>query len=871
MTEISQQLNLDRFYDKLDIGILILDGDLNVRYANHWIRHHLPGKLEGKANLAELFQNLRTEYIKNLASSAIKSKSYRVLSQTFHKWIIPLPDKRMPDGLMRQGCSIIPFESVETGETFALLQIRDDSDRVLQIGKLNNEKTITDKINSQLHREIKERVEAEQRLLATNEELKKARLSLEEKAIALEQSSKFKSEFLANMSHELRTPLNAMLLLSKILADNKEKNLTEEQQSFAQILHNSGNDLLSLINEILDLAKVEAGKMEINPDTCFIDDLKNSFWRTFENVAREKNIDFRIDVEQHLPKSIVTDEQRLTQIIRNLLSNAFKFTRSGSVSLSIHPAEETARFYQPSLKKGESIAFSVSDTGIGIPDDKLENIFQAFQQADGSISRKYGGTGLGLSISREFTKLLKGEVQVKSDVGKGSVFTLYLPFTIDEQGTKSQKPDTGQQNEIVAKHHQNKNKAIAEKEEYDDSYHVADDRRDLSREDSTVLIIEEAFEPGKIINDFSKIQGYKVMMADTAQEGLYLSIRHRPAAIIVDIDTPDPSGWHALLRIKYLDKQEKVPFFFFSLPGHSREETAENCICYVGKTSGENPLEPLLNRLGELKHKQVSRIVVFNNDPTLSFCLDYLNGLAGIDVEFAPSLETVFDLYASKPFDCLLVLEKPSSAEIVRFFSIFAQRTQAERFPVFIATHGSGGFRSRGLSRDISEKPDRVTGILHHLIIETETIFNEIAYCEFSQPDAEDAKSLLAEFESRLQGRTVLLIDDDMRNVFSLKKILEEHGMNVLVGANGVKGLAQLEKNPDIDLILLDIMLPEMDGFETMRRIRNREPHDQIPIIAITAKAMRGDRARCIEAGASDYLKKPVDIDLLIPMVLAWI
>ena len=578
-----------------------------------------------------------------------------------------------------------------------------------------------------------------QELQARQIELEKVQLIIEDQMREIETASKYKSEFLANMSHELRTPLNSLLILSNLLAENKSGNLSEKEMEFAKTINSAGGDLLNLINEVLDLSKIEAGKMELSIEDIYLADFAGDIERDFRHLAEEKGLNLDINLGDRLPDFISSDRQRVEQIIRNLFSNAFKFTEEGGVSLSIHRPETGIDLSASGLNPQMAVAFAVSDTGKGIAGDKLKSIFEAFQQENGTTSRRYGGTGLGLSISTELSRLLRGEMQLQSEEGKGSTFTLYLPekFTSDKKDEEAEKISSL---EAIITVEEEKQEATAEEYKPRGLEIIRDDRRNIISNDRSILTIEDDPQFAKILLDLAHEKGFKCLVVGDGRTGLYFADYYKPSAIILDIDLPGIDGWKVMERLKEDPNTRHIPVYFMSVSDKVSDAMKMGAIGYLVKPVSMEELEEAFRKIEDMISEGIIRLPVVEND------------------------------------------------------------------------------------KDVI-----------------------------------------------LKGKKILLIDDDMRNVFALMNLFEEEGMKVITGKNGREGLSKLKDNPDTDLVLMDIMMPEMDGYEAMKEIRGKKKFEKLPIITLTAKAMKGDRDKCIAAGASDYLAKPVDMDKLLSLIRVWL
>ena len=730
--------------------------------------------------------------------------------------------------------------------------------------------------NEELEEQTKLLEEQKEEVQQKNLELENARKLIEEKAGELEISSKYKSEFLANMSHELRTPLNSILLLSKLLSDNKDGNLSEKQVEFSHTIYSSGSELLNLINEVLDLTKVEAGRMDLHIEDMDLQSFATAIKRSFQPIAQEKGLNFSIDLADNLPEHIRSDRSRIDQIVKNFLSNAFKFSSQGEVALSICRANHNVDLSKSGLNSQKTISISVSDTGVGIPKDKQKLIFEAFQQADGTTSRKYGGTGLGLSISREMAKLIGGEIQLQSEENKGSTFSLFIPETLEDykSGTQTsfEKPHethtaglaeglTGQQ-ELQSTG--NPTKRLTDLEA------IRDDRRELSSDDKSILIIED--DPGfaKILRNLSREKGFKVLVAGEGETGLHFADYYKPDAIILDIGLPGIDGWTVMSRLKDNPATRHIPVHFISAFDDPFDAIKMGGIGYITKPASMENLHEAFEKIENMVSKPIKNLLVVEDDENQRKAIVELIGNGDVQVTAAATGHEAYKHLSSGNFDCMVLDLGLPDMSGVELLNKVRSNENLIHLPVVVYT-GKNLTKEEQITIDKYAEKIIIKGAKspERLLDETALFLHRI---ETNMPEEKQKMiRLIHDKESILNGKKIMLVDDDMRNVYALKNILEEKSINVLVGKNGKEGLECLSDNPDIDLILMDIMMPEMDGYEAMGEIRKREEFKNLPIVALTAKAMKGDRAKCIEAGANDYLSKPVDADKLLSMLRVWL
>ncbi|HET9752386.1 MAG TPA: response regulator, partial [Myxococcales bacterium] len=700
--------------------------------------------------------------------------------------------------------------------------------------------------------------------------------------------SKYKSEFLANMSHELRTPLNSLLILAKLLSDNKEANLTEKQVEYAKTIYASGGDLLSLINEILDLSKVEAGKMQIEPRDIALLDLKDYFERTFRPVAEQKGLSYEVEIAERAPSHIRTDPQRLQQVLKNLLANAFKFTQEGSVRLRMDVEPRRSTLDSEVLHKAKTVlTFSVVDTGIGIPKGKQKIIFEAFQQADGTTSRKYGGTGLGLSISREITRLLGGEIKVESEPGKGSSFTLYLPdrYTGPEEEDEPQRLPAAAAEDAPARPRRVDSRPPAASQpsqvnmltelptvaDQMVSRPIDDDREHLREGDRVILIIEDDLKFARIMVGMAREKGFKAVVATRGDTGLALANELLPAAITLDIQLPVVDGWSILDRLKRNPRTRHIPVHVISIVERSKRGAAMGAYAYLEKPVSKDALEGAFSHIASFVDKKVKKLLLVEDDPVQQQSISEL--LRGEDVEITVvgTMAETLEKLESGDFDTMVLDLLLTDADGTRLLEDIKTNPKYRDIPVVVYTGKELAKKEEGRLKKYAESVILKSGASspEKLLSDTALFLHRV---EEKLPDK--ARELLRarnEEGEKVAGKKVLIVDDDVRNIFALTSVLESHGLDVLYAENGKDGIAVLERNPDVDVVLMDVMMPEMDGYETMRVIRRDPAHKALPIIAITAKALKEDREKCIQAGASDYLPKPVDADKLLELVRLWI
>jgi HAMP domain-containing protein/CheY-like chemotaxis protein/signal transduction histidine kinase len=744
-------------------------------------------------------------------------------------------------------------------------------------------------VNEELEEKASLLAEQNKKVEQKNKEVESARVALEEKAQQLAVSSKYKSEFLANMSHELRTPLNSLLILAKLLSDNKEGNLNEKQAEYAQTIFTSGTDLLNLINDVLDLSKVEAGKLDVHPTEIPIVEISEFADRTFRPLAEQKGLTFRIDTTPDVPPAIYTDGHRLQQVLKNLLSNALKFTQEGSVSLTMRRAEKGRRFATRTLDAAaDVIAFAVSDTGIGIAKDKQQLIFEAFQQADGSTSRKFGGTGLGLSISREITRLLGGEIRVESSPGKGSTFTLFLPAKYEGGGQapgarvqgSSSVPSRGGGETRAEPAESRESVAVMDPAEVLPSRPerspqslaspVADDRGEIQPGDRSVLIVENDPNFARILLNMAREKDFKGIIALDGEAAIDLAHAYHPDAVTLDIDLPGMDGWAVLDRLKHHPDTRHIPVHVISGIAKRQRGLKAGAIAYLEKPVSKEALDEAFGRIQTFLEERVRRLLVVEDDETQRNAIIELVGAEDVTITAVANADDALRELSSTHYDCMVLdlgLQDMSGFDLLEQVK---SEPAMSTIPIIIYTgkelSPAEETRLRRYAETIIVKdvksPER-------LLDETALFLHRV---EAKLPDQK--RRMLEQLhtaDSIFAGKKVLIVDDDVRNIFSLTSMLEDHGMQVTFVENGRDAIATLEADPSVDLVLMDIMMPEMDGYETTQAIRQDSRFKSLPIIALTAKAMKGDREKTIAAGASDYITKPVDAEQLLSLMRVWL
>jgi CheY-like chemotaxis protein len=776
--------------------------------------------------------------------------------------------------------TISPFKGV-SGKIEKYVSIRTDITKTKnqmeklaqQTEELQSQQEELKQMNEELEEQAQNLKQQQEELQITNEELEEQTQSLEEKnkeveaskndieqkTKQLEISSKYKSEFLANMSHELRTPLNSLLILSKDLYENKKKNLDNTQVESAEIIYKSGHDLLLLINEVLDLSKIEAGKMAINIESVSLKNISDGLIREFKHHAELKGLKLSSIIDNGLPDSIRTDSQRLNQILKNLISNAIKFTEKGSVSLSINRNSET------------TLIISITDTGIGIKEDKQMPIFEAFQQAEGGTSRKYGGTGLGLSISRELAKLLGAEIKLNSKINEGSTFSLLIPLEIypEEQATTTNtfkpfllKLRTDSFPIAIGRY--------ANKAEYLNYPSVEDDRSSIIKDDKVVLIIEDDLQFAAILLKQANNKGFKCLHAASGEDGLILASKYKPQAIILDIGLPGINGHSVLLELKSNPSLRHIPVHIISAKERSLEPIKEGAVEFLMKPIEKKDLEKAFTRIENFVSRKIKNLLIVEDNENSRKAMRILIGNGDVKCLEAGSGQEALIMFEQNHIDCIILdigLPDMSGFDLIHKL----EKLKGNSIPPIIVYTG------KELTKEENNELNKYAeSIIVKGVKSEERLLDETAlFLHRSISNLPESKQSiinnLHDKEAVFRSKKILLVDDDSRNVFALSKVLQERGMEIIKAENGKIAMEMLHKHPEIDLVLMDIMMPEMDGYEAMIKIRLQEKFKNLPVIALTAKAMKEDKQKCIDAGANDYITKPIEADRLLSLMRVWL
>ena len=730
-------------------------------------------------------------------------------------------------------------------------------------GELQTQQRELQQTNEQLEQKAQQLAERNVEVERKNQEIEQARRALEEKAAELALTSKYKSEFLANMSHELRTPLNSILILGQQLADNPDGNLTSKQTEFARTIHGAGTDLLNLISDILDLSKIESGTVTVEAEEIFFSNLLDAVGRPFRHEAETKQLSFKVDLDPSLGRSLTTDSKRLQQVLKNLLSNAFKFTDRGGVQLKVSTAPVGWTATHPVLSQAQSVAaFEVADTGIGIPAEKQKIIFEAFQQADASTSRKYGGTGLGLAISRELSNLLGGEIQLRSAPGVGSTFTLYLPIAYAGPSV-AMRPTSLPTAQVPAP-----SMPIVLPERPIEQ--IPDDRHEIQPGDSILLIVEDDPHYCRVLIDLARDKKFKVLVAMRGADALELAKQYQPSAVSLDVFLPDMLGWSVLSQLKQNPLTRHIPVQIITLDEDKHHGLARGAFSFVTKPTTTEGVEAALRRIKEYSTPRRKRLLVVEDNPAEQLSISELLGYDDVEIETAGTGRDALAALRRQTADCVVLdLRLPDMSGFEVLEQLGADPALSE-VPVVVFTgrelSAEEDARLHTMARSIVvkgvESPERLldeTALFLHRVV-TDLPVEKQRMLERLTTSDED-----------LLNRTVLLVDDDARNIFALSSVLERRGMRVLTATTGNEAIKLIESNTDIAIVLMDIMMPEMDGYQTMEEIRKNANFRRLPIIALTAKAMKGDREKCLDAGASDYLAKPVNTEQLLSALRSWL
>ncbi|HEY9044827.1 MAG TPA: response regulator [Ohtaekwangia sp.] len=703
------------------------------------------------------------------------------------------------------------------------------------------------------------------------QQLEAAKTRVEEQAREFESVSKYKSDFLANMSHELRTPLNSILILTQLLMENKNGTLGEKELKYASVVYTSGNELLILINDILDLSKVEAGKMDLEINHFSFDEVTNDLNTMFLQLARNKSIEFVVNVNGNAHKTMESDKQRLVQILRNLLSNAFKFTPAGgNVTLTIKPCVDAQTLQSARLKDiPDIVCFEVKDTGIGIQKDKQEIIFEAFRQVDGTDKRKYGGTGLGLSICRELSGLLGGEIQLESEEGKGSTFTLYLPAVYTSDGDLQDiAPGSGNHNGNIAEHILRNARPVEPLPMTEDI--VDDDRTAIEENSRKILILEDDREFADVLLSFVREREYKGIVSHQGIAGLQLAHQYRPDAILLDMKLPDIDGTEVIRQLKNDSDLRHIPVQIISGYSLKREAMKLGAFDFIRKPVKKEDLQSIFDKLEHFANRQYKRLLIVEDNEEENKAIQAMIGNGDVECIAAYSCDQAYEMLTQSEFDCMIVDLGIGDTACFSFLEKIRSSENLQTVPVIV-------YAAQELTADENKRLAKLantvvlrTAYSHERLLDETTLFLHRIESRLP-PEKQNIIRKLHRSDAVLKGKTVLIVDDDIRNIYSLTNVLEDEGLVCQTAENGREAIAVLNDNPAIDIILMDVMMPEMNGYEATQEIRKSEKFSKLPIIALTAKAMRGDREKCLASGMSDYVTKPVNTRQLLSLMRVWL
>lgn len=741
-----------------------------------------------------------------------------------------------------------------------------------QSEELQQQHTELESINAELEAQTEKLQASEEELRVqqeeleqTNEELSERSVLLEEKnneiqkkSEALELTTRYKSEFLANMSHELRTPLNSILLLSRLLSENNNKSMVEEEIEFAKVIQSSGNSLLGLIDEILDLSKIEAGKMELEFIDVSTKEITDTLWNLFNQIAKEKGVKLEI-ISKDAPVVIKTDKTRLEQILKNLISNAIKFTEKGTVSLEIKINDDDEKV----------ICFIVKDTGIGIPLEKQPLVFEAFQQADGSTKRKYGGTGLGLSISRELAKLLRGEIVLHSKVDEGSTFTLCLPvFGNAMQKINVEKIPPTEFTEV-----EESETKTEEKKYISESIpaEIEDDRDAIEERDKVILIVEDDINFAKSLLAFTRKKGYKGVVSVRGDYALNFALLYKPVGVLLDIELPIKSGWEVLEELKNHSATKHIPVHIMSSHKLKQESLLKGAVDFLDKPVAFDKIPDVFLRIEHIVNKEAQKVLIIEDNPKHAKALSYFLETYNINSEIKSEVAKGLEALNKTEVDCVILDMGIPDKQAYELLDGVKKSPGLENLPVIVFTGKSLSLKEESKIKKYADSIIVKTAHSYQRMLDEVSLFLHLVEDKKEGKERKESYKKLNLLNNILHDKKVLIVDDDVRNIYSLTKALEVFKMNVITAFDGKEAIKILEEHTDTDIVLLDMMMPNMDGYETAEKIRSIPKFLDLPLIAVTAKAMTGDREKCIKAGASDYITKPVDIDQLLSLLRVWL
>ncbi|MPR35918.1 response regulator [Salmonirosea aquatica] len=843
----------------------------------------LAGQCAQRARMMEIDELVPDDYTLSIVSGQVKPRSVTAIPILYNNRVKGVIELASLTAYSPKVKAFFEAVSQNVGIAINSAQSRERVQELLeetqaQAEELQAQHSELENINAELETQAEKLQASEEELRVQQEELQQANQELEERSRTLEeknelilernleiqakaeelaQSTSYKSEFLANMSHELRTPLNSILLLSRLLSENHESNLSSDQIEYANVIQSSGKGLLTLIDEILDLSKIEAGKMQLEYTDVKMQDVVNDLLSLFSPIAKDKGITFTATLLEGVPGTLETDRLRLDQILRNLISNALKFTKKGSVSVTV--AREAA-----------SLAMTIQDTGIGIPENKQKTIFEAFQQADGSTRRQFGGTGLGLSISRELAKLLGGEIKVTSEVGKGSEFTLMVPLHRRQQAFRPEKMNIPDANPLPVSGEAAQPVAGNEYLSSVIPASIPDDRATITSGDKVILMIEDDTNFAKSLLDYTRNKGYKGVVAVRGDEGLDLARRYLPIGILLDVQLPVKSGWEVMDELKADATTRHIPVHMMSSFQVKHRSLSKGALDFIDKPVAFEKLSSVFSKIEEALSRHPKKVMIVEEDAKHAQALAYFLENYNVVSEIRHTVQEGIIAINQDQVDCVILDMAVTGNQSYDFLEEVKQTPGFENIPIIIFTGKNLSTTEEVKLKQYADSIVVKTAHSYQRILDEVSLFLHLVDVNSTETKTTRFKRL-GNLEEVLKGKTILVADDDVRNIFSLSKSLENYKMNVVSAVDGKDALRQLDKHKSIDLVLMDMMMPEMDGYESTRRIRSNPKYKKLPVIAITAKAMTGDREKCIQAGASDYITKPVDVDQLISLLRVWL
>jgi len=869
--------------------IYIIENSWNYKLTGSYAIQQAPEYLKTGEGLAgQVIENKKPLIIQQIPEDYLKVTSTLGETKPAAIAILPLTYAYECIGIIELGFLKMPeptvmrflednLESIATGINSALdyLKLQNFLEETqTQAEELQTQHNELENLNAELEAQSQKLQASEEELRVQQEELQQTNEELEErsglleeknfeiqkKAEELELTTRYKSEFLANMSHELRTPLNSILLLSRLLAENNEENLNEEQVEYATVIQSSGNGLLGLIDEILDLSKIEAGKMDLEFDSISVNEISSDMNALFAPVARQKGLDFSVIVAPGVPQVIETDKMRLEQILKNLISNALKFTSAGFVKVNMYLKEDHE----------EILCISVIDSGIGVAPEKQQHIFEAFQQADGSTKRKYGGTGLGLSISRELVKLLGGEITLKSAVNEGSEFTVCIPLeravleVVPEITTVPVSSQAVQPVKNVPDQQSQYRSAVI-------PAGIADDRNNIQENDKVILIIEDDTPFAKSLLEYTRRHNYKGIVSVRGDEGLLLADKFKPMGILLDIQLPVMSGWEVMDKLKENKNTRPIPVHIMSSHRMKNESLMKGAVDFIDKPLVLDKMQEVFKKIEYIISKKTSKVLIVEDNSMHAKALGYFLGTFNINSELKSNINEGVEALKNNEVDCVILDMGIPDKKAYDMLEEAKKNPGLENIPIIIFTGKSLSMPEELRIKQYADSIIIKTAHSYQRMLDEVSLFLHVVEENKTSSRKAGEPKKLGGLSEILSNKTVLIADDDVRNIFSLTKSLENYKMNVITALDGKEALQKLEDNPTVDVVLLDMMMPQMDGYETAKRIRENFQWRNLPVIAVTAKAMTGDREKCINAGASDYITKPVDIDQLISLLRVWL